>query len=271
MSRPVALAKVAQLALVALALLLTGCASVPTDRTDPAGSAQRVDPWEPWNRKVDAFNDSVDRAVLAPVAQGYREHVPSPVRTGVGNVFNNLSDVWSTANHLLQGKVRSGAEMGTRVIVNTIFGVLGVFDVATRAELPRRPEDFGQTLGVWGVSSGPYLVLPLLGPSSLRDGVGLAAEFSLASPSQLPDSSAASAGVVGLQVVQTRSELLDATALLDEVALDRYSFTRDAYLQRRRSQVHDGAPPLDFGEFEDEEVDEGAEDLPAPHDRPATP
>lgn len=241
--------------LLTLALFLAGCASVPADQKT---AAQRADPWEPWNRKVDAFNESVDRAVLVPVAQGYRDHVPTPVRTGVGNFFNNLSDVWSTANHLLQGKVQSGAKMGVRVVTNTVFGLFGVFDVATRADLPRRSEDLGQTLGVWGLSSGPYLVLPLLGPSSVRDGVGLAAEFLLASPSQLSDSTAGGAGITGLQVVQTRSALLDTTALLDEVALDRYSFTRDAYLQRRRSLVHGGSPPADFEDFDDIEDEPAA-------------
>ncbi|WP_322981457.1 VacJ family lipoprotein [Pseudomonas sp. C11] len=243
---------------LALVLVLAGCASVPTDQKTPA---QRVDPWEPWNRKVDAFNYSVDRTVLVPVAQGYREHVPPPIRTGVGNFFNNVSDLWSTANHLLQGKPRQGAEMGTRVIMNTIFGVLGVMDVATPAGLPRRPEDFGQTLGVWGLSSGPYLVLPLLGPSSVRDSAGLATQLSLASPTQLSDSTGWRVGITGLQVVQTRSELLDTTALLDEVALDRYSFTRDAYLQRRKNQVHDGSPPMELGDFDDIEDSPAANDL----------
>ncbi|AKK00923.1 lipoprotein [Pseudomonas sp. Cab53] len=233
--------------LVAVQLLM-GCASVSPG---PSPAAQRVDPWEPWNRKVYAFNDTVDRSVLAPVAQGYRDHVPSPVRSGVGNVFNNFADLWSTANHLLQNKVQPGAEMGARVITNTVLGVLGVFDVATLMGLARQPEDFGQTLGVWGLASGPYLVLPLLGPSSVRDGVGVATELSLASPSQLASATAGQVAITGLQAVQARANLLDTTALLDDVALDRYSFTRDAYLQRRQSLVHDGSPPVDFEDFED--------------------
>ncbi len=228
-------------------VLVSGCASVPAG----PGAANPVDPWESLNRKVFVFNDAVDEAVLAPVARAYRNWVPELVRTGVGNVFGNIGDVWSTANHFLQGKVGSGLEMGMRVLTNTLFGLGGLLDPATEMRLPRRAEDFGQTLGVWGLPAGPYLVLPLLGPSSVRDTAGLPLDRYATAPTLFFDVNAYATSA--LQLVNVRSELLATTKLLSDVALDRYSFVRDGYLARRVDQVWDGAPPLE--KFEDEFAD----------------
>lgn len=251
-------------ALLAAALLAGGCATVASGegRGEPAPfAANPVDPWERFNRKVFAFNEAVDEAVLKPVAEGYRKVVPQLVRTGIGNLLGNVYDVWSTVNHLLQGKVHHGLDMGMRVLTNTLFGLGGLLDPATEMGLVRRSEDFGQTLGRWGLPTGPYLVLPFLGPSSVRDGAGLLADRQ-ASPSTLPDREVARYGVTTLEVVHQRALLLGTTALVDQVALDRYSFLRDGYLARRRDQVYDGAPPLealeDFDDFDDED------DKPAP-------
>jgi phospholipid-binding lipoprotein MlaA len=210
-----------------------------------------VDPWEAWNRKVFAFNDAIDEAVLKPVARTYRDVVPQLVRTGVSNFFGNIGDVWSTANHFLQGKVGSGLEMGMRVLSNTFFGLGGVLDPATELRLPRRSEDFGQTLGVWGLPAGPYIVLPLLGPSSLRDAAGVPLDRYAGTVTLYVDANAYVASA--LQLVNVRAELLATTQLLSDISLDRYSFVRDGYLSRRLDQVYDGSPPLE--KFEDEGAD----------------
>lgn len=210
---------------------------------DVARASQR-DPFEAFNRKVYAFNDGVDNAVLRPVAEGYRRAVPELARTGVDNFFGNLADIWSALNKLLQGKVMQSAQMTLRVATNTVFGLGGVLDPATEFGLERQPEDFGQTLGVWGVPSGPYLVLPLLGPSTLRDTTALPLDRVVASPSRyLGGGANAKLGVAATQLVAVRAGLLSASKLLGDVALDKYSFLRDAYLARRRSQVFDGNPP----------------------------
>lgn len=202
------------------------------------------DPFEGFNRKVYAFNDVVDGAVLRPVAEGYRRAVPELARTGVDNFFGNLGDIWSALNKLLQGKVVQSAQMTLRVATNTVFGLGGLLDPATEFGLERQPEDFGQTLGTWGVPAGPYLVLPLLGPSTLRDTAALPLDRVVASPSRyLGGGASAKAGITGVQLVAVRAGLLSASKLLGDVALDKYSFLRDAYLARRRSLVFDGNPP----------------------------
>ena len=247
-------AATARLAAVATLALLGACATVPPTGT-AAQPAQQIDPWENWNRKVYAFNEAVDDAVLKPVATAYRDVVPQLVRTGIGNVLGNIYDVWSTANHLLQGKAQSGLEMGMRVLTNTFFGLAGLLDPASEMGLTRRPEDFGQTLGRWGLPNGPFLVLPLLGPSSVRDSTGLLVDRQL-SPSTLPHTDAGRYGTTALEVVHTRATLLQTTQLLDEVSLDKYAFIRDAYLARRRDALYDGAPPMEA--FEDDFDDEAA-------------
>ena len=204
--------------------------------------ADRRDPIEPWNRAVFTFNETVDAALLEPVAQAWKAAVPAVVRQGVRNVFGNVEDAWSAVNHLLQGKGKHGVEMAIRVVTNTTFGLGGLLDVAGEAGLERRSEDFGQTLGRWGVPAGPYLVLPLLGPRSVRDGAAWTLDRQ-ASLANLSTEGGRSWALSAVELVQTRSELLAAQALLGQVALDRYTFVRDAYLARRRSLVYDGNPP----------------------------
>ena len=241
--------RLSQLALAA-SLLLVGCASAPT--------ANPKDPWESMNRSVASFNDKVDDNVLKPVATGYRNVVPDFVQTGVRNVFNNFADMWSTVNNLLQLKPLNTAESLGRVIVNTVFGIYGIFDVATYIKLERHPEDFGQTLGYWGVPNGPYLVLPLFGPSTLRDGASLPVDFAV-SPTQYIDDIPTRNQVFALRLVSKRAELLKSGNMLEQASIDKYSFTRDAYLQYRRSQIYDGNPP----DEEDTTEDPSANPAPA--------
>jgi phospholipid-binding lipoprotein MlaA len=233
-----------QITLVA-SLLLVGCASVPA--TNPK------DPWESMNRSVASFNDKLDDNVLKPIATGYRDVVPDLIQTGVRNVFNNLADMWSTVNSALQLKPLHTAHSLGRVVVNTVFGIYGIFDVATYLKLERHSEDFGQTLGYWGVPSGPYLVLPLFGPSTLRDGASMPVDFAV-SPSQFIDDVPTRNQVFALRLVSKRAQLLKSGALLEEASIDKYSFTRDAYLQYRRSQIYDGNPPDEEDTNEDPSV-----------------
>ena len=241
-----------QLSQIALAasLLLVGCASAPT--------ANPKDPWEPMNRSVASFNDKVDDNVLKPLATGYRNVVPDLIQTGVRNVFNNFADMWSTVNNLLQLKPINTAESLGRVIVNTVFGIYGIFDVATYIKLERHPEDFGQTLGYWGMPNGPYLVLPLFGPSTLRDGASLPVDFAV-SPTKLIGDIPTRNEVFALRLVSKRSELLKSGNMLEQASIDKYSFTRDAYLQYRRSQIYDGNPP----DEDDSNDDPSANPVPA--------
>jgi len=229
-------------------LLATGCATGP--------GANPKDPLEPMNRSIARFNDSLDENVLKPVATGYRDATPDLVQKGVRNVFNNLSDMWSTVNSGLQLKGRDTAESFMRVVVNTVFGVYGIFDVATEIKLQRHTEDVCQTLGYWGVPSGPYLVLPLLGPSTLRDTAGLPVDTSadvVRNLDHIPTRNSA----LSLRIVEKRADLLKTTGMLEQAALDKYSFTRDSYLQYRRAQIYDGNPPEE-------------EDLPDPSADPAS-
>ncbi len=241
--------------------VLAGCAT-----TAPPGPPVAHDPWEAWNRRVFAFNERVDEAVVRPVATVYRDHVPQILRTWIGNVFGNFRDAWSVVNHALQGKVHDTFHMGMRVVINTGFGLGGLLDIASEAGLDRRSEDFGQTLGRWGMPPGPYVELPLLGPSTLRDTAGLALDLQV-TPASLVAAGEPRVGTVVLGFVHTRSTLLDATQLLDTIALDRYQFTRDAHLARRRNLVYDGnPPPLDDEPFDYDDYENGS-----PPSAPASP
>ncbi|MEY4507572.1 MAG: hypothetical protein RL297_2150 [Pseudomonadota bacterium] len=213
-----------------LAVVLTGCATGP--------DAHPKDPLEPWNRGVYRLNDAIDTAVLKPVATTYTAITPDPVRKGVGNFFNNIRDVWSAANAALQLRPQEAMENLFRVGVNTFFGLGGVLDVATEMGIPRTRMDFGQTLGRWGVPAGPYLVLPLLGPSTLRDASGTAVQFRANDYTEFDDEAVRNS-LTALEVVDTRAGLLRAGTLLDEAAIDKYSFVRDFYLQRRQNQIDD--------------------------------
>ncbi|MEH6825831.1 MAG: VacJ family lipoprotein [Motiliproteus sp.] len=209
-------------------VLLTTCSSVW------AGSD--VDPWEGFNRRVYTFNDFLDRNLLLPVTRIYVAVTPQPIRTGVHNVFGNLEDVVSLVSNVLQLKLHNSAQDFARVVGNTLFGVLGIFDVATPLGLPKQREEFGQVLGYWGVPAGPYLMLPFLGPSSVRDGISVYPN-SLLAPTSALEQNGTYWGVRALEVVDTRAGLIQAESL---VSGDRYSFIRDAYMQRREFLVNDG-------------------------------
>lgn len=236
----------------ALALaLLQGCASGP--------NASRDDPFEPLNRTVFRFNEGLDRAVLKPVATAYRDATPERVRNSVTNFFENVSDLWSAANNVLQGKPREGVNSLARFGVNTFLGVGGLFDIAgNKLKIPRHKEDFGQTLGTWGMDTGPYLVLPVLGSSSVRDTIGLLVDAQgnlVAQASNVPVRNS----LTGLRLVDTRANLLNAGNLVDAAALDKYTFSRDVYLHRRQSLIREEIPPAE----ERFDLPEGAPATPA--------
>ncbi|TNF62251.1 MAG: VacJ family lipoprotein [Burkholderiales bacterium] len=210
--------------------VLAGCATGPTAHPD--------DPLEPLNRNIYQFNEAVDAVVLKPVATLYVRAAPDPVRTGVSNFFNNLSDFWSFVNATLQLRPREAAENFLRFNVNTVLGLGGVLDIASDMGIERTRLDFGQTLGRWGVPAGPYLVLPLLGPSSVRDAAGRSVETRGDLVMEVDHVSTRNS-LYGLRLVDTRANLLRATAMLEGAALDKYSFTRDFYLQRRQNQIDD--------------------------------
>lgn len=212
--------------------LLTGCATSNNPR----------DPIEGFNRAVFAFNDGLDRAVLKPVATGYEEAVPVPAKTGVSNFFGNIADVFIGVNNLLQGKVRDGASDFGRFAVNSTIGVLGLIDWASDMGLEKHDEDFGQTFGRWGVGPGAYVMVPVYGPRTARDTVGLAADVSADPVGNMGNVPARNTLLV-TRLVSERAALLPADKVIEEAALDKYSYIRDAYLQRRRNLIYDGAPP----------------------------
>ena len=220
--------------------LVAGCAT--TQQTERVA---KIDPFESINRAVFTFNENADEYVIKPAAEAYQFVLPEFVRTGVTNFFSNIGDIFVAVNNLLQGKPGNAANDIGRFLVNSTIGILGLFDVATDAGLEKNKEDFGQTLGVWGVPSGPYVVLPLFGPSSVRDTAGLAVDLKtdfILNSNQLNHDQ--KVGSTVLRVVNQRANLLNASQLLEDAAFDKYSFLRDSYLQRRHNQVHDGNPPL---------------------------
>lgn len=225
--------------LLALAALLLASACATT-----AGSGDPRDPWEGLNRKTFAFNDAVDRAVLKPAAQGYVAVTTPFVRARVSSFFDNIGDVATGLNDLLQGKLPYAINDFGRIVVNTTLGVAGLWDVASTLGVEKREEDFGQTLGWWGVPPGPYFVIPFLGPSTARDAPARAADPSWYYSSAI-DNNTVYWSLWGLDKVRSRAELFKAESVLEQAALDRYLFIRDAWLQRRRNQVYDGKPPLE--------------------------
>jgi phospholipid-binding lipoprotein MlaA len=237
-----------------LASLLSACAST---------NAPKADPLEGLNRATYAFNDAADRAVLKPVAEGYKKVTPDFVRSGVSNVFSNFADVAVSLNNFLQGKPKDGASDVSRFLVNSTLGVLGLFDVATPMGLEKHEEDFGQTLGKWGVGPGPYLVIPFMGPSTLRDAVGRGVD-SRAGWGKQVDHVRTRNAATGAELINVRASLLGAGETLDQAALDKYQFLRDAYLQRRLRMVNDGKVTA-------EQLDQLDDDLappPKPKDAP---
>ncbi len=207
---------------------LGGCATV-----------DRPDPWESYNRKVFAFNEVADENVIRPVAMVYRDMVPSMVREGFSNFFGNVKDAWSAVNLLLQGRFADGFSDLMRFGSNTVFGMLGVIDVATELGFEKHGADFGVTLGRWGISPGAYIVWPIYGPSTVRDSIGLPVDITAVPQSLFFDRVRTQNILTATQLVNTRSNLLRATDIVDDIALDKYTFIRDGYLQRRRSLIAD--------------------------------
>jgi phospholipid-binding lipoprotein MlaA len=222
---------------VGMLLLLQACASVK--------SADARDPWEPMNRSVYQFNDAIDTVALKPAAQLYVKVLPSMVRTGVSNFMGNLGDVWSMANSALQLKGQATVETFLRINVNTFMGLGGILDVATEMGLEKRREDFGQTLGYWGVQPGPYVVLPLFGPSTLRDALAFPVDMQGNVTNTLADQSTRNALLV-TRLVDMRAGLLKTVDAIKASSLDPYSFFRDGFLQKRLNDIHDGNPPASF-------------------------
>lgn len=220
--------------LFACTCMLAGCASGPNPR----------DPYERFNRNVFAFNERVDKAILKPAAKGYQKIVPEFARTGVTNFFENLGMVVTTLNDVAQLKGEKVPVDIARFVANLFFGLGGLIDVATGLGIENRNEDFGQSLGYWGVGSGPYIVLPILGPSTARDGSGLAVDFVVSPFYYWEEQGRIRWGLLGLNIVNARANLLAAERLLDETGVERYTFLRDVYLQRREYLIHDGNPPV---------------------------
>ncbi|MDH6153818.1 phospholipid-binding lipoprotein MlaA [Polynucleobacter sphagniphilus] len=228
-------AKLKQLILLGLASLLVACASIPAG-VEPSPN----DPWEPFNRSVFEFNEGLDAYLLKPVVAGYRFVLPEFVREGIYNFFSNYNDIYTALNNLLQGKPDYAASDLMRVVVNTTFGLGGLIDMATPGGLEKHKEDWGQTFGVWGVPSGPYVVLPFFGSSSVRDTFGTVADLESDYLFKYVKNIGVRNSVTGLRVVNTRNTYYEAGDLLDGAAIDKYSFMRDAYIQRREYQIHEG-------------------------------
>lgn len=200
------------------------------------------DPWEPFNRGIFKFNQDLDADLLHPWASAYVTVVPPLVRTGIHNFFNNADDLWSAVNNLLQGKLEQSVAMSFRFIWNTVFGWGGLIDMATAFGIERSPQDFGQTLGVWGVGPGNFLMLPFFGPSTVRDAVALPLDIA-ATPAYAINQGSFRPVTTVVQIIDTRAQLLDATRLMNSIALDPYSFVRDAYLTRRFGQADGSGAP----------------------------
>ncbi len=228
-----------------LLLAFAGCATGPT--------ANPSDPLEPMNRSIYKFNDAVDGTVLKPMANGYKAVVPSPVRQGVSNFFSNIGDVWSMINHALQFEIVNAGKTAVRLGINTIFGIGGIFDIATDAGIQPPKADLGQTLGKWGVPSGPYVVIPILGPSSVRDGTGTVTATYYDPVNRVSDNATRNVLTV-TRLVDIRTQLLNATDAVDAIALDKYSFIRDVYLKRRQNMIKPQKPA------NDDDIDYSVED-----------
>ena len=215
--------------IAAAAMVMAGCALGPT----------KGDPFEPWNRAMYAIHEPIDTNVVRPVAQAYVDYVPRLLRLGVSNVFNNIDDLFSAVNGLLQGKPEiAGNDLG-RVLINTGFGFGGLIDIASDIGIERGMEDFGQTFGVWGFPQGPYLFVPVFGPTTVRDGTGTIVRLYLGPVGFIPEVALRNS-LYGLGAVDIRAQALDASVIVDKAALDRYTFIRRAYLQRREYLVNDG-------------------------------
>ncbi|MFL6619609.1 MAG: VacJ family lipoprotein [Povalibacter sp.] len=249
------------LTIVGVLLVAAGCASTP-------GRTHGEDPWQGLNRGVYKFNDTIDRAALKPVAKGYRKITPRWFRAGVGNFFSNLTYPATAVNQFLQGKPALGARDTGRFLVNTTLGLAGILDVATKMGLQANDEDFGQTLAVWGVGSGPYLTLPFFGPSSLRDAPSRVFDYFLGPLEYVQIPWETEWGLRGIDIIHSRSELLSLDPTLQKT-FDPYAFIRDAWVQQREFAIYDGNPPPETLEEEDFSDEEPAAADPAPAQEPS--
>lgn len=230
-------------AVVLCSALASGCATTGQTATGTPG-----DPFESWNRGVYKFNDGLDRVALKPAATAYGKVIPEPVRNGIHNFFSNFRDAWSAVNLLLQGRIAAALNDGMRVSVNTVLGIAGTLDIATEMRLDSHKQDMGLTLGHWGMGSGPYLVWPVLGPSTLRDSLGLPLDRAAGPVFLTRHSVPTTNSLLALELIDTRYTLIALTDVLDDVAIDPYAFTRDGYLQRRRNMIEDGLSALPGGD-----------------------
>jgi len=248
LSSPKRLARLASI--LAATLVVTACATV--SNPNPA------DPWESYNRTMYTINDNLDKALLKPIASGYVALTPQPVQTCVHNIFNNLGDIWSAFNSFIQARGHDFFNTMGRFMFNTTMGLGGCIDVASMNGSKRIQNDFGVTLGVWGFKPGPYLVLPFFGTSSLRDGVGLAGEFAGGLAAVTPVGAIEDVplrnSAIGLQIIDKRANLLDADKLVTDVALDRYSFIRDSYLQHREALVRGRNTEAPLPDYSDDDL-----------------
>jgi len=222
--------------------IISGCTTLK-------GLPNPDDPLESYNRSMFKFNQTVDKYTLKPVAEGYQYIMPEFASLGVSNFFNNLDDIVVFFNQILQFKPADALETSARVVFNTTFGILGLIDVSTAMDLPKHNEDFGQTLATWGVGSGPYIVLPLLGPSTIRDSAGLVVDWTYFDPIFKRQTLRQSMITFSIKYIDKRANLLAATNFINEIAPDKYAFTRDAWLQHRKYLIYNGHPP-------DDEIDE---------------
>ena len=242
-------------AALATAALLAGCAAVPT----------RDDPFEPVNRVSYKVHEVVDGNFVKPIAQAYVDYTPKPIQRAIGNFFGNIDDVFSVINDFLQGKLdKAGNDMG-RVMLNSGFGIGGLIDIASQAGIPKGDEDFGQTLGVWGFPQGPYLFIPLFGPTTVRDGTGSLARVYLGPIGYLPDVPVRNT-LYGLGALDARASVLGAQSLAEQAALDPYAFIRRAYLQRREYLLYDGNPPRQKDDSGDGPMKDGGDKTPPDKD-----
>lgn len=221
-------------------LLLTGCAATPS----------RIDPFEPWNRAMFEVNEVVDGHFVKPIAEGYVKYVPDPIRTGVANFFGNIDDLFIGINNVLEGNGnRAGDDFG-RVLLNTTFGLGGIFDLASMMGIEKHNQDFGITFGKWGIEPGPYLFIPLFGPTTVRDGTGTLIRYYLGPITYIIEDVSVRNILYGVGYLNVRAQALEAESVVSTAALDKYTFIRNAYLRARRYQVYEGKPPP-------EENDEG--------------
>jgi phospholipid-binding lipoprotein MlaA len=237
--------------IIVLSITLTGCATNSTrgisssEQNADYISSINPDPYEHINRKIFKFNEEFDDKILIPFARGYRKYLPRPVRIAIYNFFSNTAEGRNLVNSLLQGKLHNAVDTFSRLFINSTFGLLGMIDIATQSGLERRVEDIGQTLAVWGAGFGPYIVIPILGPSSGRDSLGLISYFTYEDPLGYLKDSTARFALLTLDLVDTRSRYLRATSVFDFASVDPYLFARESYFQQRRDFIYDGLAPIE--------------------------